>query len=273
MVMLWPSEGDERLLGVKAQGLLDLQHLGLRTPSALILRSEITTRRGARDEIISRIRKFIDGLPVTRRVVSLRCAAKTSAGGAWRLPESVLDLGLQGMQEICEASRLVCYRHTAAFLGFFGRSVDADFADRPLEDQLSILLEPLLSYLTINDTLGPEVPRALIVQQMIYGDLDDRSLTGICYTRHPYTGEQMDYGNFLCARQGMALGGVHDPAQRDLAEMTQVNPIAYAALKSVFPILEGYYRAVRQVEFTAEGELLFLLQNTPGKSKIRIETP
>lgn len=80
----------------------------------------------------------------------------------------------------------------------------------------------------------------------------------------------MEYGHFIVGRLGMALGGVTDTNQRDLAEMADVNPVAHRALLSTCRQLEGHYKMVRQVEFTAEGEELYLLQNTSGKSKIRL---
>lgn len=268
-IATWPTRGDARLLGVKAEGLLDLEALGLPTPPALILRAEATTRPENREAIIARVLEFFDGAEEPGRTVSLRCAAKARKGGGRLLPESVLDLGIRDAAADANASRAVCTAHAVAFFRFFGRDAPPDFADLPLADQMHALLDPLLAHLSAADTpLASDTPRTLVVQRMVYGDHDARSLTGVCYTRHPYTGEMLDYGHFLVGRQGMALGGIEDPAQRDLSGMATVNPRAYADLKAAFPLLEAHYEAVRQLEFTAEGERLFLLQNTPGNSTL-----
>jgi hypothetical protein len=253
--------------------LLDLEALGLPTPPALILRAEATTRRNNLKHIITRVLQFFSAGEGLGRTVSLRCAAKARAGGVRLLPESVLSLGIQSAATDANASRAVCAAHAKAFFCFFGMEAAPDFSDLPLSDQLRALLTPLLAHLSgANTLLASGTPRALIVQRMVYGDLDARSLTGMCYTRHPYTGEILDYGHFLTSRQGMALGGVDDPAQRDLPAMAAINPLAYAELKDACLTLEAHYAAVRQLEFTAEGERLYLLQNTAGNSTLRLES-
>src|SRR5262249_31579245 len=43
---------------------------------------------------------------------------------------------------------------------------------------------------------------AVNVQAMVFGNLDDRSATGVCFTRNPSTGEKVLYGEYLINAQG-----------------------------------------------------------------------
>lgn len=275
-IKVWPIGGDPTRLGEKAQGLIDLERMGLPVPPALILRGDALLEAGGsidtfREMAIEQICHFLASLEGPPRTVSLRCAAKGRSARGRILPESVLDLGIREAIGDTGASKAVCTNHAAAFFAFFGHKAPDNFAHFSLRDQLDKLLTPLLAHLSVSPLLGLETPRTIVVQRMVYGDRDARSLTGICYTRHPHTGEQIEYGHFIVGRQGMSLGGADDPAQRDLSEMAQVNPVAHAALKAVFQQVEAYYGAVRQLEFTAEGDRLFLLQNTSGNTSFRFK--
>jgi pyruvate,orthophosphate dikinase len=266
-VRAWPETGDSAQLGAKARGLMELSHLGLPVPPAVVLRGEALTRperdaASLRNAAIDATREFFGALHGARRAVSLRCAEKGRTPQGRLFPESVLDLGISDAPEDKLASEVVCEAHASAFFAFFGDEISAGFARLPLRDQLEALLTPLLAYLA-GPALPSRTPRSLVLQQMVYGDRDARSLTGICYTRNPHTGATTEYGHILVGHQGMALGAIDDPRQRDLSEMRHINPVAHAALIAAFPRIESHYGSVRKLEFTAEGERLFLLQNTP----------
>ena len=48
---------------------------------------------------------------------------------------------------------------------------------------------------------------AVNVQAMVFGNLGERSATGVCFTRNPSTGENRIYGEFLPKAQGEERGG------------------------------------------------------------------
>ena len=268
-VVSWPREDDPGCLGEKAQGLLDLAAIGLRTPATLVIRDSAIRGGAALVAVVGAILEFVAALPGPRRAVSLRCAVKHGPDKVAVLPESLLDLGLSDAVLRRAQDGRVCTAHARAFFGFFSEVAPERVERWPLERQLDAALVPLLRHFA-RPGFDPAVPQTLIVQKMVYGDADPHSLTGMCYTRHPSTGERVEYGHFIMGRQGMALGGVDDPAQRDLAEMRELNPRAHAELLASFAPIERYYRAVRQLEFTAEGETLYLLQNTQGRTDIRL---
>jgi pyruvate,orthophosphate dikinase len=90
---------------------------------------------------------------------------------------------------------------------------------------------------------------AVTVQAMVYGNLDDRSGTGVLFTRDPQSGDPTPMGEFLPRGQGEdVVSGEVDPL--DLADLAQRLPEVHAALLAAGRALERHARDVQDVEFT-----------------------
>src|SRR5262249_43730873 len=50
--------------------------------------------------------------------------------------------------------------------------------------------------------LPDDMPTAVTIQAMVFGNLDERSGSGVLFTRNPLTGEPVPYGEFLARAQG-----------------------------------------------------------------------
>jgi len=112
----------------------------------------------------------------------------------------------------------------------------------------------------ISDTLGT----AVNVVEMVFGNRDDRSATGVCFSRNPATGEPGLYGEFLVRAQGEDIvAGSRTP--QPVAAMADTFPVAYTALETAVGELERHYRDMQDVEFTIEQDRLFLLQTRSAK--------
>ena len=112
----------------------------------------------------------------------------------------------------------------------------------------------------IADDLGT----AVNVQAMVFGNRDDRSCTGVGFTRDPATGARGAYGDLLVNAQGEdVVAGIRAPDP--LAVMAERFPAAHAELLVAFDRLERHYRDMCDVEFTVEQERLWLLQTRVGK--------
>ncbi|AXH95807.1 pyruvate, phosphate dikinase [Ornithinimicrobium avium] len=112
----------------------------------------------------------------------------------------------------------------------------------------------------IPDDLGT----AVNIMQMVFGNLGDTSATGVCFTRNPSTGVHELYGEFLLNAQGEdVVAGIRTP--RELAEMEEVLPEAYAQLMQTMQDLEKHYKDMQDIEFTVEDGTLYLLQTRNGK--------
>jgi pyruvate,orthophosphate dikinase len=105
---------------------------------------------------------------------------------------------------------------------------------------------------------------AVNVQAMVFGNRDDRSGTGVGFTRDPATGEQGIYGDFLVNAQGEdVVAGVRHPLP--LRELEGLFPECFSELMGIFARLERHYRDMCDVEFTIEQGKLWMLQTRVGK--------
>jgi pyruvate,orthophosphate dikinase len=100
--------------------------------------------------------------------------------------------------------------------------------------------------------------------EMVFGNLDERSATGVCFSRNPATGAPGLYGEFLIDAQGEdVVAGTRTPAS--IARMQESFPVAYAELECAVAELERHYRDMQDVEFTVEHDRLYLLQTRGAK--------
>ncbi|MEJ2216414.1 MAG: pyruvate, phosphate dikinase [Gemmatimonadota bacterium] len=102
------------------------------------------------------------------------------------------------------------------------------------------------------------------VMAMVYGNMGENSATGVAFTRHPGTGENRFFGEFLINAQGEdVVAGIRDPLPID--ELKEQLPEAYKELMEVQQKLENHYTDMQDLEFTVERGRLFLLQTRRGK--------
>ena len=112
----------------------------------------------------------------------------------------------------------------------------------------------------ISDTLGT----AVNVQEMVYGNLSETSLTGVAFSRNPANGEDKLYGEYLVKAQGEDIvAGVRTPLSIDILE--KENPKIYKELKGYSKLLEKHYKDMQDMEFTVENGKLYMLQTRNGK--------
>jgi pyruvate,orthophosphate dikinase len=112
----------------------------------------------------------------------------------------------------------------------------------------------------IPDSIGT----AVNVQMMVFGNMGDRSATGVGFTRNPATGANEFYGEFLINAQGEdVVSGVRTP--QPIAELANVLPKSYKELRAITTRLEKHYKDVQDFEFTIQDDRLFMLQTRNGK--------
>ncbi|GBQ86771.1 pyruvate phosphate dikinase [Gluconacetobacter johannae DSM 13595] len=114
---------------------------------------------------------------------------------------------------------------------------------------------------------------AVNVQAMVFGNMGEDCATGVCFTRDPSTGENVFYGEYLINAQGEdVVAGIRTPqpmsearARGDEVSMEKALPDAYRELLAVRDILERHYRDMQDIEFTVQGNRLYMLQTRTGK--------
>lgn len=112
----------------------------------------------------------------------------------------------------------------------------------------------------IPDDLGT----AVNIQQMVFGNIGEKSATGVGFTRNPANGERDLYGEFLFNAQGEdVVAGVRTPSP--LKSLEERIPAAFKELKEITNRLEKHYRDVQDFEFTIQEAKLYMLQTRSGK--------
>ncbi len=105
---------------------------------------------------------------------------------------------------------------------------------------------------------------AVNVQAMVFGNRDDRSGTGVGFTRDPATGAAGAYGDFLINAQGEdVVAGIRKT--EPLSALAERFPDIYAQLTDIFARLEHHYRDMCDTEFTIEQGKLWMLQTRIGQ--------
>jgi len=179
----------------------------------------------------------------------LKAGAKTDA-----------DLSTEALREIVGEYRALVKRETGA-----------DFPEDPHE-QLRGAVNAVFSswnneratiYRRLNH-IPHSLGTAVTVQSMVFGNMGKRSLTGVCFTRDPSTGENVFYGEYLVNAQGEdVVAGIRTP--NPIAELKREFPAIYDQLRKIGLRLEKYFKDVQDMEFTVEEGVLFMLQTRTGK--------
>ena len=117
---------------------------------------------------------------------------------------------------------------------------------------------------------------AVNVQAMVFGNMGEKSATGVAFTRDPSTGEKRLYGEFLVNAQGEdVVAGIRTPqdlteearigAESDKPSLETLMPEAFKEFVAVSQRLEAHYKDMQDLEFTIENGKLWLLQTRSGK--------
>jgi pyruvate,phosphate dikinase len=106
---------------------------------------------------------------------------------------------------------------------------------------------------------------AVNVQAMVFGNLNDKSGTGVCFTRDRNTGQNVLWGDFLINGQGEdVVAGIRD-ADMKVSEIGKWNAEVYKQLRTMANKLEALYRDMQDTEFTVQDGKLWMLQTRGGK--------
>ena len=120
-----------------------------------------------------------------------------------------------------------------------------------------------VEYRRLNN-ISPKLGTAAVVQAMVYGNRDDRSGTGVVFSRNPSTGERGLFGEWLPRAQGEAIvSGTRTP--RPVSELQAAMPEVYAELQEIADHLERHFCDMQDIEFTVESGKLYILQTRSGK--------
>jgi len=182
--------------------------------------------------------------------------------------ESDADFNVEQLNWIIDA-----YKNTVE------RFSNAPFPQDPYEQLLgaveavfsSWLNNRAVTYRKINnipDTWGT----GATIQTMVFGNLNEKSGTGVAFTRNPSTGDKELYGEYLMNAQGEdVVAGLRTPLPITNDENGNKNsleenfPTAYKEILETAGKLENHFKEVQDIEFTIEDEQIYLLQTRKAK--------
>ena len=120
-----------------------------------------------------------------------------------------------------------------------------------------------IAYREINN-IPHSLGTAVCIQSMVYGNMNNKSGSGVLFTRDPVTGENVLYGEYLINSEGEdVVSGSHTPMKLD--DLKRSFPSIYTELVKTANVLEKHYRDMQDIEFTVENNKLHILQTRKGK--------
>lgn len=270
-----------RLLGGKAANLTVMAvDLGLPVPPAFTLTTDVCREYlangwpdGLDDEIREHMvrieasvhRKF--GWPRDPLLVSVRSGAPVSMPG---MMDTILNVGLNTATSAAFAPEMAASLRSrlAESLAAVGMEPVPDDPWQQLRAAIEAVFRSWNSPRAIayreREGISASMGTAATVQVMVFGNRNDRSATGVLFTRNPSTGENRLYGDVLFNAQGEdVVAGTH--ATDDIRVLHQRLPDVARQLHDYTRRLERHLRDVADIEFTIEDGRLWLLQVRVGK--------
>ena len=112
----------------------------------------------------------------------------------------------------------------------------------------------------IDDSMGT----AVVIQEMVFGNRNDKSGTGVAFSRNPSNGENELFGEYLLKAQGEDIvAGIRTP--EPIARLKEQLPEIYDEFARLAKVLENHNKDMQDIEFTIEDGKLYLLQTRNGK--------
>jgi len=291
--LVWITDplGDDReatvdRLGGKGTGLAEMvQLLGLPVPPAFVVTTDACRAHldgGWPDGLTDRVRAALGELsrrtgrgfgdPVRPLLVSVRSGAPVSMPG---MMDTILNVGINadvetGLAAASGSAEFAADTHRR-FREMYEATVGTAAPSDPHEQVLGAIDAVFRSWNSdrarlfrdaegIDDDLGT----AVVVQAMVFGNLDDRSGTGVLFTRNPVSGVDEPYGDYLARAQGEdVVGGTHEVHGLDALRNSM--PAVHDELLTIGRRLEQHYGDMCDIEFTVAAGELFILQTRVGR--------
>jgi pyruvate,orthophosphate dikinase len=170
----------------------------------------------------------------------------------------------------------------ASFKNLIRRRLGEPFPEDPL-DQLwraiaavfdSWMIQRAVDYRKLNQ-IPESMGTAVNVQAMVFGNMGQKSATGVAFSRDPSTGEKYFYGEYLINAQGEdVVAGTRTPnflnrtkplPAGSVSTLADDMPDVYRQIDRILLTLENHYRDMQDIEFTIQEGKLFMLQCRNGK--------
>jgi pyruvate,orthophosphate dikinase len=290
MTLIWLGDTpdlDPTVVGGKARSINRMRSFGMPVPPAFVLTTifcpEVIANSGnLPDAVLTALR---DGLHQLEESTGRRLGGtedpllvSVRSGGAMSMPgmmDTVLNLGMNDVVEqrigaITGDPAFAADTHRR-FAEQFLRVVGTTATGDPWKD-LVLAAEavfaswdsPRAKAYRKHHGISDDGGTAVTVQAMVFGNYDDKSGTGVLFTRNPLTGDPEPYGEWLPRGQGEdVVSGRFDAL--DLDVLREQLPDVHGQLLAAAAQLEKHGRDAQDIEFTVESGRLWLLQTRSAK--------
>ncbi len=181
--------------------------------------------------------------------------------------EVVFDIPLEKFDTLLQSATSILEHHLAVFKDETGLEFP-----QTIEEQLAGSIEAVfmswnseraVAYRAIHgypDDWGT----AVNIQQMVFGNRNNNSCSGVLFTRNFNTGENYPVIDWVPNAQGEdVVSGAVTPNTLD--ELIEWNAVVFTELQAVAVKLEMHYNDMQDIEFTVDNGELFILQTRDGK--------
>lgn len=281
-----PLDGQTTLtrevLGNKGYGINAMRRLGLPVPPAFAITTEVTSLDTVWDQVCDQLGRLEDatsrsfGAGPRPLLVSVRSGAAQSMPG---MLDTVLDLGMnddvQRALAVSASPRFATDTRQRFETAYRRIVLDSDSSRSVPDDphaQLRGAVEavfgswhsPRARTYRAHHGLDDSAGTAVVVQAMVFGNMDRDSGTGVLFSRNPMTGSDEPFGEWLPGGQGEdVVSGTVDV--EPIAALRVAQPRVHDQLMAAAQTLEAHGRDVADIEFTVEDGVLWLLQTRVAK--------
>ncbi len=282
------AEGDasmRELLGGKGANLAEMSLLGLPVPPGFTITTKVCCNflnvRSLPSNFTGRIKKTLRWLEQVSGkkfagaenflLVSVRSGAQISMPG---MMDTILNIGLNDktVEQLAQKTnpRFAndCYKR---LLQMYKNTVKEELPQDPwdqLVGAISAIFRSWNNPHAIAYRRDKGIPQnlgtAVTIQQMVFGNLNENSGTGVYITRNKNTGEPNPTGEWLALGQGedvVAGGTLVEPIE----SFRKKHPELFNQLHGFGCDLERHFRDMQDIEYTVEDGKLYLLQTRSAK--------
>lgn len=281
---------------LKALGIPTPESLVLDIPTCISFHKHPKKFKKTLEENIKSFHKVL-GENSSPKIVSVRSGGSLSMPG---MMDTILNVGVDDdtYPALCEKySKTVVDKCAIKFMNQFSKNYgDYEFfEDKSLDENLKIFKTVLSNAdIVISNTKFPlsrneqlqyciehvfsswNSPRAIAwrnennmthqsgtactIQEMVLGNLNNNSMTGVIFSRDCIVGDNKMIGEYLINAQGEDIvSGTHTP--KNIDELKETHPNIHFQLKTIAETLEDEYHTIQDIEFTVENGKLYILQH------------
>jgi hypothetical protein len=165
------------------------------------------------------------------------------------------ELPATGLARLVDKYRAIVHAH--------GRDIPEDIHQQ-LRESLAAVLDSFNSEgaRIFKEVRGlTDTGMGAIVQQVVFGNLNTSSGTGVVYTRDRKTGENILDGQYGLGVQGEdVVSGRREPGLQDIHQLEKEMPEVFEMMLKIKSLVEKRFRWPQDLEFTIQNRELFVLQ-------------